>query len=62
MYVPVGQDGTMAIADGHSRAGDHVDLRAEMNVLAALSNCPQVHNPANGYNPTPIAVEIVEAP
>ena len=61
MYVPVGKDGTMAIADGHSKAGDHVDLRAEMHVLAALSNCPQVNNPANGYRPTPIAVEIVEA-
>jgi uncharacterized protein len=56
MYVPIGEDGRMAIVDGLSKAGDHVDLRAEMDVLAVLSNCPQINNPANGYNPTPIEV------
>jgi uncharacterized protein len=59
MYVPVQPGGAMAIVDGRSKAGDFVDLRAEMRVLAALSNCPQVNNPANGYNPTPIRVAIV---
>jgi urea carboxylase-associated protein 1 len=56
MYVPVGGDGRMAIVDGLSKRGDHVDLKAEMDVLAVLSNCPQINNPANGYNPTPIEV------
>ena len=56
MYVPIGGDGRMAIVDGLSKAGDHVDLKAEMDVLAVLSNCPQINNPANGYNPTPIQV------
>ena len=56
MYVPVDADGAMAIVDGRSKPGDHVDLRAEMDVLAVLSNCPQVHNPANAYRPTPIRV------
>lgn len=56
MYVPVGPDGRMAIADGRSKPGDYVELRAEMDVLAVLSNCPQIYNPANGYNPTPIRV------
>lgn len=58
MYVPVGPDGRMAIADGRSRPGDYVELRAEMDVLAVLSNCPQIYNPANGYNPTPIRVSV----
>ena len=58
MYVPVEPDGRMAIVDGRSKPGDYVDLRAEMNVLAALSNCPQMNNPANGYNPTPIRVTV----
>jgi len=58
MYVPVGPDGRMAIADGRSKPGDYVELRAEMDVLAVLSNCPQVYNPANGYNPTPIRVSV----
>ena len=43
---------------GRSRPGDHVDLRAEMDVLAVVSNCPQVHNLANDYHPTPIRVAV----
>lgn len=58
MHVPVAADGAMGIADGVSKPGDYIDLRAEMNVLAVLSNCPQMHNPAAGYNPTPIRVVI----
>lgn len=58
MYVPVEADGSMAIVDGLSKPGDFVDLRAEMDVLAALSNCPQMHNPANDYNPTPIRLVV----
>jgi hypothetical protein len=54
MYVPVERDGRMAIVDGLSKPGNYVDLRAERDVLAVLSNCPQVHNPCNAYNPTPI--------
>lgn len=54
MYVPVERDGSMGIADGVSKPGSYIDLRAEMDVLAVLSNCPQMHNPAAGYNPTPI--------
>jgi urea carboxylase-associated protein 1 len=60
MFVPVTPQGGMGIADGHSKPGNYVSLRAEIDVLAALSNCPQMHNPANGYNPTPIRVEILE--
>jgi len=56
MYVPIEKDGRMAIVDGLSTPGDHIDLKAEMDVLAVLSNCPQVNNPANAYNPTPIQV------
>ena len=60
MYVPIGEDGRMAIVDGVSKPGDYIDLRAEMDVLAVLSNCPQINNPANGYNPTPIEVIVYE--
>ncbi|MGH7389998.1 MAG: urea amidolyase associated protein UAAP1 [Candidatus Rokuibacteriota bacterium] len=60
MNVPVEPDGTMGIVDGRSRPGDYVDLRAEMDVLAVISNCPQTHNPCNGYNPTPIRVVVTE--
>jgi uncharacterized protein len=60
MNVPVGPDGTMGIVDGQSKAGDYVDLRADMDVLAVISNCPQTRNPCNGFNPTSIRVIVRE--
>ena len=60
MNVPVESDGAMGIVDGLSKAGDYVDLRADLDVLAVISNCPQVHNPCNGFNPTPIRVVVTE--
>jgi len=55
MYVPVGPDGEAQIVDALSKPGDYVDLRAEMDVLAVLSNCPEELNPASGANgPTPV--------
>jgi hypothetical protein len=60
MNVPVEADGGMAIVDGWSKAGDYVDLRAEMDVLVAVSNCPQIHNPCNGGRPTPIRLVTYE--
>jgi urea carboxylase-associated protein 1 len=56
MRVPFREDGYVEIADGVSKAGDYVELKAEMPVLAILSNCPQEHNPAAGGKPTPIEV------
>ncbi len=56
MHVPVSESGEMAIVEGLSKPGDHVDLRAEMGLIVVISNCPQVNNPACGYNPTPIRV------
>jgi urea carboxylase-associated protein 1 len=61
MNVPVEADGKMYLAEGFSKPGDYIDLRAEMDVIAVISNCPQTRNPVNGYNPTPIRV-IVSAP
>ena len=54
MRVPVADNGQIAIVDGISKPGDHVDLRAEMDILAVLSNCPEALNPATGEKPTPI--------
>ena len=54
MRVPVGADGNVAIDDGWSKPGDHVTLRAEMDVLVVISNCPEALNPAAGGNPTPV--------
>jgi urea carboxylase-associated protein 1 len=53
MNVPVTPEGELTFADGISEAGKYVEMRAEMNVLALISNCPQLNNPCNAYNPTP---------
>ncbi|NGY05847.1 urea amidolyase associated protein UAAP2 [Solimonas terrae] len=58
MNVPVEPDGRLAIVDGVSRPGDYVEMRAAMDVLCVISNCPQVNNPCNGFNPTPVRVLI----
>ena len=54
MNVPVTPDGHLSFEDGISGAGKYVELRAEMDVVVLISNCPQLNNPCNGYNPTPI--------
>lgn len=54
MYVPITADGVVAIAEGLSQPGDHVDLRADMDVLVVISNCPERDNPAAGFEPTPV--------
>ncbi|MGC4251436.1 MAG: urea carboxylase-associated family protein [Sphingobium sp.] len=54
MNVPVEQDGSLGIVDGISAPGLTVDLRAEMDVIVVVSNCPQINNPCNGFNPTPV--------
>jgi uncharacterized protein len=54
MNVPVEPDGTLGIVDGISAPGLFVDLVAEMDVLVVVSNCPQINNPCNGFNPTPV--------
>jgi uncharacterized protein len=54
MNVPVEPDGALGIVDGISAPGLSVDLRAEMDVTVVVSNCPQINNPCNGFNPTPV--------
>jgi len=58
MNVPVTPDGRLTFADGVSGPGRYVELRAERDVLCILSNCPQLNNPCNAYNPTPVEVII----
>ena len=61
MNVPIQPSGEMTIVDGLSKPGDHIELVAQMDVLCVISNCPQVNNPCNGFNPTPIEVLIRDA-
>jgi urea carboxylase-associated protein 1 len=56
MNVPVTPEGGLRFADGISAAGRHVELTALMDTLVLISNCPQLNNPCNAYNPTPIRV------
>jgi urea carboxylase-associated protein 1 len=54
MNVPVEADGALGIVDGISAPGLSVTLKAEMDVTVVVSNCPQINNPCNGFNPTPV--------
>jgi len=58
MNVPVEADGALGIVDGISAPGLYVDMRAEMDLVAVVSNCPQINNPCNGFNPTPVRMVI----
>ena len=61
MNVPVTAEGGLSFADGVSAPGRYVEMRAEMDVLALISNCPQLNNPCNAYNPTPVRLLIWDA-
>jgi uncharacterized protein len=62
MNVPVTPQGGLTFEDGISHPGKYVELRAEMDVLALISNCPQLNNPCNAYNPTPVEVIVWDPP
>jgi uncharacterized protein len=54
MNVPVTPDGALSFEDGVSDKGRYVEMKAEMDVICLISNCPQLNNPCNAYNPTPV--------
>lgn len=56
MNVPVTSDGNLSFEDGISAPGKYVELVAKRDIIMLISNCPQLNNPCNGYNPTPIEV------
>jgi urea carboxylase-associated protein 1 len=58
MNVPVTADGGLSFADGVSAPGKYVEMKAAMDVIVLISNCPQLNNPCNAYNPTPVDVLI----
>ena len=58
MNVPVTPEGGLKFEDGISAAGRYVEMKAEMDIMILISNCPQLNNPCNAYNPTPVEVLI----
>ncbi len=62
MNVPVTPEGRLTFEDGISDPGKYVEMRAETDVLAMISNCPQLNNPCNAYDPTPVQVLIWNGP
>lgn len=61
MNVPVTAEGGLTFEDGISAPGKYVELKALMDTIILVSNCPQLNNPCNGYNPTPISISIWNA-
>lgn len=62
MNVPIDPSGNFTVVDGLPGKGHYVDLTAEMDVLCVISNCPQVNNPCNGFDPTPVRVLVWDPP
>lgn len=58
MNVPVTKSGGLTFEDGISGAGKYVEMKAKMDLIILISNCPQLNNPCNGYNPTPVELLI----
>jgi hypothetical protein len=58
MNVPIEPDGKFTVVDGISTPGNYLDISMDLDVIFVISNCPQVNNPCNGFNPTPIRVVI----
>jgi urea carboxylase-associated protein 1 len=58
MNVPLTEDGDLTFADGLSGPGHYVELTAARDIYVLISNCPQLNNPCNGWNPTPIRVTV----
>ena len=54
MNIVFDAQGNISFQPPYSEAGDYVDLKAQMDALVVISNCPQVLNPANNFNPTPV--------
>jgi urea carboxylase-associated protein 1 len=61
MNVPVTPEWKLTFEDGISAPGRYVELIAEMDVMVLISNCPQLNNPCNGYNPTPVRFVVWDA-
>lgn len=61
MNVPITEAGGLTFEDGISAPGKYVEMRAEMDILVLISNCPQLNNPCNAYNPTPVEVLVWDA-
>ena len=62
MNVPVDADGTLGIVDGLSAPGKKLSLRAEIDTLVLVSNCPQINNPCNGFDPTAVRMIVTREP
>lgn len=58
MNVPITAEGGLSFEDGISEAGKYVEMKAMMDVIVLISNCPQLNNPCNAYNPTPVEILI----
>jgi urea carboxylase-associated protein 1 len=58
MNVPMTPEGGLEFVDGISAPGKALELRADRDTLVLISNCPQLNNPCNGYDPTPIRLVV----
>ena len=58
LHAPVTPEGDLSFVEAGSEPGSFVEMKADMDVIALVSACPQVNNSCNAYNPTPVRVMI----
>lgn len=59
---PVGDGGRVAMdREAPSKAGDYFDVRADMDLIVAISNCPQENNPCTGFKPSPVRLAVYDS-
>ncbi|MEH3053385.1 MAG: DUF1989 domain-containing protein [Patulibacter minatonensis] len=62
MHVPLDGDGGLDFADGLSGPGQYFELTFHRPTWVLISNCPQINNPCNAFDPTPIRAQVYAAP
>jgi uncharacterized protein len=58
MHVPLDSAGGLDFADGLSGPGQYFELTFHRPTWVLISNCPQINNPCNAFDPTPIRAQV----
>lgn len=59
--IAVDDSGNMQFQEGHSKKGDQITLRTEMDILLLVSNTPNPHDSSTSYPSVPIQIEVLPA-
>jgi uncharacterized protein len=55
------EEGRWTIKEPVTKPGDHIEFRAERDLIVAFSVCPEEQSPCNGYKSTPVRIEVFDS-